>query len=102
MNDYRRIIKECFGDMKITPEDIEEIMLGSDFRMKFFLFEKILSNSSKLLVDLSAFRREELQIMLERYTPPKHNHEYLMKRKNIAEVYFFDKPLTIEELQWTI
>ena len=39
---------------------------------------------------------------LENYKIPEFNAEYAFRRKNIAEVYFFDKPLLIDELKWTI
>ncbi len=100
MKVYQRIIKECFWDMDITPAGIENILRGDDWRKKTFLFEKILANSSKLYVDLSIFPRDDLKKLLDEYIVPNYNREFLLKRKNIAEILFFDKPCVIKELQW--
>ncbi|NOZ13594.1 MAG: hypothetical protein GXO69_08095 [Acidobacteria bacterium] len=100
MVDYDRIKKDCFGDLSISDNEIDEMINGSDFRSKAFLFEKLLVNSTKLLRDLQIFKREDLKRLLEDFKVPQFNYEYIFRRKNIAEVYFFDKPLLIDELRW--
>ena len=100
--DFNRIIKECFWDLNMSPEDIRNILSGSDLRSKAFLFEKILANSTRLLSDLQLFDKNTLKTMLENYKPGQFNHDYLFRRKNIAQVFFFDKPLLIDELKWQI
>ena len=64
------------------------------------LFEKILLNSTSLLKDLMLFDRNQLKILLENYKLPKFNAEYAFRRKNMADVFFFDKPLLVDELKW--
>ena len=100
--DFNRIIKECFWDLNISAEDIRNILSAPDNRSKSFLFEKILANSTKLLSDLQLFDKITLKTMLEEYKPGQFNHDYLFKRKNIAQVFFFDEPLLIDELKWQI
>ncbi len=39
MIDYDRIRKDCFWDLNISNNRIDEILEGSDFRSKAFLFE---------------------------------------------------------------
>lgn len=46
------------------------------------------------------FNKEDLKELLETYKIPQFNIDYAFRRKNIAEVYFFDKPLLIDELKW--
>lgn len=100
MFEYERIRKECFWDLDIQEDDIREMVAGADRRAQAFLFEKILLNSTKLLFDLELFEMDLLKELLENFTVPRFNHEYMYRRKNIAEAYFFDKPLEIEELKW--
>jgi len=100
MIDCNRIKKECFWDLNISNDEIDEMISGSDSRSKAFLFEKILLNSTKLLRDLDIFQRTELKVLLEKFKVPQFNHDYVFRRKNIAEVYFFDEPLLIDELKW--
>ncbi len=100
MADLKRILKECFWDLKISEEDITDILNRDDFAKKKFLFEKILWNSTRLFDDLSLFKPEELRSMLDAYKIPNFNREYIARRVNMAQVYFFDKPLTVEDLQW--
>jgi hypothetical protein len=100
MTDYKRIKKECFWDLNFQEDDIREILEGFDERSRVLLFEKILLNSTKLLLDLKLFKKDELKSMLEKFKVPRFNHEYIFRRKNISEVYFFNKPLEIDELKW--
>lgn len=99
---FARIKRECFWDMDISEEDIENIIQGNDERKKKMLFEKILLNSTALFKDLKLFSREELEHYLNSYKIPEFNAEYVFRRKNMAEVYFFNKPLLIDELKWNI
>jgi len=64
------------------------------------LFEEILLNSTRLLVDLNIFKNDDLQNLIEKFKVPAFNHDYVFRRKNIAKVYFLDKSLKINELKW--
>lgn len=97
---YTRIKKDCFWDLDISEQDIKNILKSDDERKKKMLFEKILLNSSALFKDLKIFDIKEIENYLEEYRVPKFNGEYVFRRKNLAEVYFFDKPLLIDELKW--
>ena len=100
MINYERIIKDCFWDLKIDAKDIDTMLLHSDMIKKTFLFEKILLNSTQMLADMQIFEEDDLKILIENFKVPKFNAEYIFKRKNMAEVYFLDKPLEIDELKW--
>ena len=100
MADFKRIRRECYWDLNVTEEDILKILEGSDQRLKTSLFTKILENSTKLLLDLQLFPEDSLRQLLAHYTVTQFNHDYLYRRKNIAEVYFFGKTLEINELKW--
>lgn len=102
MVDYDRIIKDCFWDLHITADMLDNIVQGDDLYQKKMLFEKILLNSTALFKDLRIFPENELAFLLENYQVPQFNHDYAFKRKNMAEVYFFNKPLMITELKWMI
>jgi len=98
MNRYERIKKECFWDYDMTANDIEQLFQSVD--KKRFLFEKILLNSTQLFIDLELFERNDLIQMINEYRISNFNQDYCARRKNLAEVFFLDKPLTIRELQW--
>lgn len=100
MVNYLRIKKDCFWDLDISSREIVDIANGNDLRKKSYLFEKILLNSTKLFIDLKIFRKDELRVLVENYEIPRFNHEYAFRRKNMVEVYFFNKPLLIDELKW--
>ena len=78
------------------------MLQGDDKRAKKLLFEKLLLNSSKLFVDMRIFDKAELERLVSEYEVPIFNHDYIAKRKNMIEVFFFDKPLTINELKWIV
>lgn len=100
MFDYQRIQKDCFWDLSISNDDIENIIKNNDSKMINILFEKILLNSTAFFQDLKIFDKNQLKTLLENYKVPRFNGEYAFRRKNMAEVYFFDKPLLIDELKW--
>lgn len=97
---FQRIKKECFWEYSFTQEDLTDIVTGSDFAQKKFLFEKILLNSSRFLGDLRIFKTEDLHQLIDGYKVPQFNYDFAFRRKNMVEVYFFNRPLLIEELRW--
>jgi hypothetical protein len=48
------------------------------------------------------FKFNDLKKLIEDFKVPEFNHDFIFKRKNMAEVFFLDKPLLIEELQWLL
>ncbi|MDX9796659.1 MAG: hypothetical protein RBT24_07510 [Arcobacteraceae bacterium] len=100
MFNSQRIQKDCFWDLDISSDEIVNIANGDDTQKLNMLFEKILLNSTSFLNDLEIFDRQRLETLLENYQIPRFNGEFAFRRKNMAEVYFFDKPLLIDELKW--
>lgn len=100
MYSYERIHKDCFWDLSLTSDAIKNILEGDDTRKLNMLFEKILLNSTAFFSDLEIFDKKQLETLLENYKIPRFNADFAFKRKNMAEVYFFDKPLLIDELKW--
>ncbi len=99
---YKRIINDCFWDSNITEEDIEKMLYSGVIRSEKYLFEKILINSTDVLMDLKLFKEDNLKVIMKEYKVPVFNYDYIFRRKNIAEVYFFDAPLLINELKWIV
>jgi len=99
---YKRIKKDCFWDLNIPEAEIKNIIKGSDERRKKMVFEKILLNSTALFKDLKVFDIKQIKDYLEEYKVPSFNSEYAFRRKNMAEVYFLNKPLLIDELKWRV
>lgn len=100
MPDLDRIRRECFWETTVAPEDILRMARAGNREEKKYIFEKILLNSSNLLDDISIFDLVDLKELLENYKLPEFNREHAAKRKNLVEVFFFDKDLVIEELLW--
>ena len=100
MNIYKRIIKDCFWDLNFKVDDIQKIISSNDIQKKSFLFNKILLNSTNMFQSLKIFTVDEIKYFLDELEIPKFNYDYIFKRKNMAEVYFLDRPLLIDELKW--
>jgi hypothetical protein len=94
------IIKECFWDYNISEDEIKEIISSDNYLKKKFLFQKILESSSNIFRDLTIFKIDELEKLLNDYSVPKFNYDFFFRRKNIAEYYFLGKELLIDELKW--
>jgi hypothetical protein len=99
--EFDRIKKECFWDYDISEEEINTILQENITGKKAFLFEKILLNSTRFLYDLQIFSKDDLKKLIEAYKIPSFNRDYCFRRFNMAEVYFLNKPLLIDELKWT-
>ena len=99
---YEQILKDCFWEYKFDEEKIRNLSTSSDFGEKKFLFGKILVNSTEVLSALGIFKFNDLKKLIEDFKVPEFNHDFIFKRKNMAEVFFLDKPLLIEELQWLV
>ena len=102
MINFKRIKKDCFWDYDFSDEEIRKLATSDNLREKSFLFQKILLNSTNLFNDLKIFKRDDLVDLITNYKISAFNHNYAFKRKNMAEVYFLDKPLLVDELKWTI
>jgi hypothetical protein len=100
MVNYEKIKKECFWEYNFSEKDIKEMASSDDMQKKRFLFNKILLNSTTLFNDLKIFSKEDLAVLITEYKVPTFNYDYIFKRINMAEVYFLDKPLLVDELQW--
>jgi len=100
MLEFSRVLKECFWDIEISESEIMAIVSGKNFRKKQFVFEKILLNSTKMFKDLRIFSNEELMKLLKNMKVPSFNSNFIFRRKNLVEVYFFDSDLLIDELKW--
>ena len=100
MHIYNRIIKDCFWDLNFEVNDIQKIISSNNIQKKSFLFNKILLNSTNMFQSLKIFTIDEIKYFLDELEIPKFNYDYIFKRKNMAEVYFLDRPLLIDELKW--
>ena len=67
MFNYQRIQKDCFWDLDISNDDIENIVNNGDAKEINMLFEKILLNSTALFHDLEIFDKKQLESLLENY-----------------------------------
>ena len=100
MFDFQRIRKECFWDVTMSKKTFFDIVNSQDMKKKQYIFEKILLNSTKMLTDLQIFNKNGLKELIENIKIPNFNKAHILRRKNLVEVYFFDKELQIDELKW--
>ena len=94
------ILKDCFWEYNFKEEDIVSLATSKDKQEQIFLFSKILENAKELLKSMKIFDKKDLKRLIESYTLPTFKYEYMARRLNIVEYYFFNKPLTVNELKW--
>ncbi len=95
------IRKECFWDYKITPEKIVEMTKSKKKYIRNFVIEKILENSTNLLLDLKMlFSTKDIESFLDTYRIPRFKQEFLHKRKKIVEYVLLNKKRRIKEFEW--
>ncbi|MEA2103779.1 MAG: hypothetical protein U9P79_03950 [Candidatus Cloacimonadota bacterium] len=97
------IIKDCFWDYDFTLEQIIKIAKTEDFRMKKFLFEKILLNSHDMIRSLKIlFTQEDLIKLVDSFKVPEFNFKYIKHRYLIAKYFITGEKVNIPELEWKI
>jgi len=94
------IIKECFWEYSFSEDDIISLAKSGNPQEQMFLFSKILANSKRLFRSMGIFDKSNLERLIESYTLPTFNYDYMARRLNMIEYYFLGKPLTINELKW--
>lgn len=95
-----RIIKECYWDYSISPEEIIKIVDGNDYRLKKKLFEKIVYNSTHKLYDLSIlFDKITLRNMFDEFKP-SYNLSYIERYVLVLRNLLFGENNKIGILEW--
>lgn len=98
----KHILKECFWDYNFSEEEIIGIVESDNFRLKMFLFQKVIADSTNMLKALKIFSKDDLKKLVKSYKIPQFKHDFLKRRMDIAAFIFFDKKTTIKELCWEI
>ncbi len=96
----KTILKECFWEYNFTEDDIVSLTTSQNQQEQIFLFTKILENATELIKSMEIFDKEDLERLIDSYTLPIFKQDYMVRRLNIIEYYFLDRPLTIDELKW--
>jgi len=96
----KRMIKECFWDYCISPEKIQCIVTGKDFRLKKKLFRKIIQSSSDCAGDLTLlFFRDDLEQLLNEAHFPEF-YGYMEKRLIVLQNILLNKKIKERHLEW--
>ena len=89
---HQKIIGDGFWEYKMDKEMFISLSQSENFKEQQFLFEKILLNSTHFL--------QSLKQLVKFYVVPTFSRDYIVKCKNMVEFYFFDMPLSVNELKW--
>ncbi len=73
MDVYEKIVKDCFWDTKISPEEILTWAQSPDERLRNKLFARIIKNSTDRLYALQIFSEELLPSLFTTYKS-EHTH----------------------------
>jgi len=98
---YERIIKESFWDYNFSVNDLINICDSNDYKSKKFLFDKILKNSSDVLIDLNIFSESDKIKLLKDFIPPKFNYDFINRRFKVLKRLILKEDVDIWELSWT-
>ncbi len=96
----QQIIKDCFWEYNFSKEDIYNMANSDDFKVKKFLFSKILLDATDMIKSMKIFSKDDLKKLIESYEIPSFNSEFTKRRLNMLEFYFLGKELTVAELKW--
>ena len=62
---YERIIRKSFWDYDFTIYKLKEICKSKNFRNKKFIFEKILKNSTEILIYITIFTKNDIVTLIK-------------------------------------
>lgn len=86
----------------MSNAEILKMAQNGNEQEKYFLFTKIMENSSDILKSLNIFSTMDQKKMILRYTPPKFNHNFFDKRHKIIKFFLTGQDVDIPELRWNI
>ena len=98
----QKLNRECFWEYHMSNFEIIEMAQKGSSQEKFFLFGKIMENSSDVLKSLSVFSLSDQKAMVRRYNPPKFNYSFLGKRHKIIKYFLTGEKIDIPELRWNL
>ena len=64
---FQAILKDCFWDYDLTPEDIEGIVKSGNERELMWRFGKIITESRDRLRALQIFKKDQLNWLFDNY-----------------------------------
>lgn len=99
MSITKEIIKECYWDAHMTPQDLENIVASQDNRELEKLFSKIIYNSKDKLKALRLFSKEQLVYLFSNFQA-SYNKKYIEKHILVLRVLLLDEKHEIKELEW--
>ena len=67
---------------------------------KRFIFTKIFVNSTNVLKVLEIFPLAEIKQFLDEFRAPRHNREYLQRKRAIVRHLMLNEPVLVKELGW--
>ena len=94
-----KIIRDCYRDYNIFGNDIIEIINSDNFRLKQKLFSKIIYNSKDRLNALLIFSREDLEKLLNSFSPGYNEREINRHFYVLRNIYLNEKN-KVEGLEW--
>lgn len=100
--DGKRIKQECFWEYHLSVAEILDMAKNGTDQEKYFLFAKIIENTSDVLKSLEIFSMSDLKEFIRRYETPKFNKGFLEKRYSIVKWFLTGQKVNIPELRWTL
>ena len=84
----------------MTNKEILEMAQNGNKQEKYFLFTKIIENSTDILNNIEIFSIDDQKKMISLYKPPNFNYNFLNKRHKIIKYFLTGEKVNIPELQW--
>ncbi len=99
MIDYQRIIKDCFWDYYVVPQDIINIIESNDKRELQKLFSKIIYNSKDKLKALKLFNPAQIKELFDNFKPT-YNERYINRHILVLRSLLLGEKHYIKGLEW--
>jgi hypothetical protein len=96
---FKKILKECYWDYKISSDDLKKILNSNDERAQFKLFSKIIYNANDKLAALQIFSKEQLQIFFKNFKAT-YNKRYINRHIKILKYLLLNEKHHIRGIEW--
>jgi len=98
----QQINRECFWEYHMTSAEILKMAQSGSDQEKYFLFTKIIENSTDVLKNIDIFSIDDQKKMAALYKPSNFNHNFLDKRHKIIKYFLTGQKVNIPELRWNL
>jgi len=99
MTIYEEIVRECYWDSNITPQELQKLVNSKNYRELKKIFSKIIYNSNDKLKALKIFEKDQLRRLFDDFKIT-YNDKYIKKHVLVLRTLLLGESHKVKGLDW--